>query len=479
MAFKHSTCVVLALVSLVCLVSPASAGNRYPIILVNGFAGWGPDELAGVKYWGGIHGDYAERLNAHGYDVRTAVVGPFSSNWDRACDLYAYIKGGCVHYGNNHAAVYGHNATGRCYPGIYPQWGEIVNGEVQKIHLIGHSMGGQTSRMLAQLLAHGSKGAPVEEDPKSHPLFAGGKADWVHSITTISTPNQGTLLANGFSVIGDLVEGAAAAMLGLAGSIGDASTLLYDAKLDHWGIGAKQRGESMKSYVKRIFGSGLFDPGFKDISLFSLSTFGAKEDLTWVQTLPNIFYYSFSTSDTFRLLNVHLPRVHSMFLPFQATGTFLGSKYALKNGFTRDWQANDGVVNTVSMTHDGRAQVVEGGGESRSGRWHHLGLFKTLDHGAIIGFKLFNDVFGIFKTHARFLYDLPAPHQANRRLEDGSIVHTTSSQIVDSFDTLLTEMNVVDELEDIRAACNATSDQAILELCAEFAITLEQVDVNA
>ncbi|TKI08462.1 lipase, partial [Bacillus wiedmannii] len=29
--------------------------NNYPIILVNGFAGWGREEMLGVKYWGGVH----------------------------------------------------------------------------------------------------------------------------------------------------------------------------------------------------------------------------------------------------------------------------------------------------------------------------------------------------------------------------------------------------------------------------------------
>lgn len=37
--------------------------NNYPIILVNGFAGWGREEMLGVKYWGGVH-DIQEDLNA-------------------------------------------------------------------------------------------------------------------------------------------------------------------------------------------------------------------------------------------------------------------------------------------------------------------------------------------------------------------------------------------------------------------------------
>ncbi|DAZ93252.1 TPA: hypothetical protein N0F65_012345 [Lagenidium giganteum] len=416
-------------------VQPAAAVNNYPIVLVHGFSGWGLDELAGVRYWGGLHGDYQQRLRDEGFDVRTAVVGPFSSNWDRAVELFAYIKGGCVNYGPNHAKVYGHAATGRCFDGIYPEWGNVINGKVNKIHLVGHSMGGQTIRMLTHLLARGSKGAPVEEDPSSHTLFAGGK-DWVHSVTTISTPNQGTLLANGASEYGDLAENAAAAIIGMAGVIGEGSTALFDAKLDQWGIASRQDGESLTAYVKRIFSSSVFNDGFYDLCMFSLSTFGAVSDLKWVETLSNVFYYSFSTQDTYRLLNVELPRPQSMILPFQPTATFLGSTYALKRGFSSEWQANDGIVNTISMKYDGKAPVVECGALSQTGRWHHLATFTTLDHGAIVGFKPLHDVYDVYSTHAKFLQDLPAQGSERRLASSDMIVHETSKDIVESLKAL-------------------------------------------
>ena len=69
----------------------ARAGNDYPFVLVHGFTGWGRDELLGFKYWGGFN-DLQESLNQAGYRTYTGVVGPFASNWDRACELYAYIN---------------------------------------------------------------------------------------------------------------------------------------------------------------------------------------------------------------------------------------------------------------------------------------------------------------------------------------------------------------------------------------------------
>ena len=103
--------------------------------------------------WGGIH-DIEKKLREKGYKVYTAAVGPVSSNRDRAIELYYQIKGGTVDYGEAHAKKYGHDRYGRTYPGFYPEWGEInpKTGKPNKVHLIGHSMGGQTIRTLAQLL---------------------------------------------------------------------------------------------------------------------------------------------------------------------------------------------------------------------------------------------------------------------------------------------------------------------------------------
>ncbi|KAL4106418.1 hypothetical protein PRIC1_004469 [Phytophthora ramorum] len=103
-------------------------GNSYPIVLVHGFGGWGRDEFFGFKYWGGLQGDFQEDLEKQGYSVYTASIGPFSSNWDRACELYAQIKGGLVDYGEKHSAAHGHARYGRNYTALYPPWGEGERG---------------------------------------------------------------------------------------------------------------------------------------------------------------------------------------------------------------------------------------------------------------------------------------------------------------------------------------------------------------
>ncbi|KAF1319730.1 hypothetical protein FI667_g12969, partial [Globisporangium splendens] len=409
------------------------AQNKYPIVLVHGFSGWGRDELLGLKYWGGIQGDLQEQLKAQGYTVYTASVGPFSSNWDRAIELYTQIKGGQADYGAKHSTTHGHTRKGRTYPGLYPEWGNVVNGKVNKIHLIGHSMGGQTVRMLAQLLAKGSAGAPIVEDASSHPLFAGGK-DWIHSITTISTPNQGTTLANGFSGIGDAVKDLLAGVFSVLNIGGSTTEMIYDAKLDQWGLSAKQSGESLGDYIKRIFKSPIFNPGFKDVCLWSLSTQGAAEESTWVQTLPNIYYYSYATVDT-----------HAGVDASAATS----------------WQANDGVVPLISQSKDSTGSLVVFGGSSQIGKWNQMPQLDRMDHLAVVGITLHTQIKDLYVAHAQLLASLP---EAAATSSARSLVATDANTTALSNAAALSVISAVAALKN--AAAEMTTKEDLEKLCA-------------
>ena len=130
-------------------LSTPPRANHHPIVLVHGFLGWAEDGPAGLNYWGGCL-DLAGELRALGYPAYAVAVGPVSSNWDRACELYAALRGGRVDYGQAHARAAGHGRFGRVCPGLLPDWGES-----RRVHLVGHSMGGLTSRLLVRAAGRG------------------------------------------------------------------------------------------------------------------------------------------------------------------------------------------------------------------------------------------------------------------------------------------------------------------------------------
>jgi triacylglycerol lipase len=363
-------------------------GNEYPIVLVNGFSGWGRDELAGYKYWGGFI-DLQEELTDSGHETYTGTVSPFSSNWDRACELYAYIKGGTVDYGEAHSTKYNHERYGRYFEGIYPEWGELDrDDQIKKIHLIGHSMGGQTIRMLVQLLAEGSEEERIATTEGLSPLFEGNKS-WVNSVTTISSPHDGTTLADGVNMLKNLGKDMIIAFATIAGCT---SQPVYDFKLDQWGI-SKDDYDDFYDYSKKVYNSSVWDSSNKDFSIWDLSTDGASEINGWVKAQPDVYYFSYTTAATKERLfsDKHIPLpiiMNSLFIP---TSTFIG-RYTRDESdrvtIDEEWFENDGVVNAISQNGpkiNSTDEIVEYDGDPEIGKWNDMGILKFTDHGDIVG----------------------------------------------------------------------------------------------
>lgn len=412
--------------------TPALASNNAPIVMVHGFLGFGPEELQGTGflYWGGFNDIAGDLRTANGtHSVYVASVGPISSNWDRAVELYYQIKGGCADYGALHTAQYAQygaiqKPAGKCWPGFYPAWDAN-----HPIHLISHSQGGQTVRTLIQLLEHGSPNGNEGDSA----LFAGGHTGWVTSATTISTPHNGTSLApvivnyvpNVSSLLGDIIS-----FLGLGGS----SNPVYDFKLQQFGV-AQGPAESWSDFINRLSGAPFFSLSNHDSAQWDLSPDGAAQLNSWVTTAPDVYYYSIATSATeagaiccngtdylfapIQLPWYQYPREDMIEFLKPTAGQWvvpsilvngMGS-YTISGGghVTVDstWFTNDGVVNTNSMQGpSGQPQIVYNGA-STIGAWNYLGLFNTWDHFSVIGWQQSGStIYPVYEDLASILYSL-------------------------------------------------------------------------
>lgn len=361
--------VLLAVAGALAPHPPACAANNYPVVLVHGFLGFGPDQFksTGFKYWGG-YGDIAGHMQVYKgpHAVHALGVGAISSNWDRAAELYAQIKGGCVDYGAIHVTKYDppgwpQKPAGKCwaadpsrnpehYPlALYPQWDAE-----HPIHMIGHSQGGTTIRALIELLEHG---APNEGDGE---LFKGGKVGWIKSVTTISAPHNGTTLRD--------------AILDFLPNLHSPLRDWLDNELAHW----------------------------------ELAPDGARDFNQWARTSPNVYYFSIGTlateagswccNGTDRVIapiqNIRYQYARADMIPYFKTYAgewIVGS--AMQHGmggYTQDapgrvrvdeqWFANDGVVNTISMKAPAGHPVRDYDGTAQPGVWNFLGNYRGYDH---------------------------------------------------------------------------------------------------
>jgi triacylglycerol lipase len=350
------------------LVAPACAAVRdvpkpVPIILVHGFAGWGRDELAGYLYWGGSGLDIERFLDKLGFPTATASVSPIASNHDRACQLYAQIKGGRVDFGDEHSRRHGHARFGRTYARpLYPWWSER-----HPLHFVGHSMGGQTIRVLIDLLERGHFGP-------------GANARWVLSCTTISTPHNGSTLTElSKTNPAGWTQKVMAGILKLAGSHWPD----YDLDLDHWGI-QRRAGETWEVAWASAT-RGLADT--KDFSFWDLHPAGARELNARTGTHPDVFFLTWSNEETFRMplagRQLPSPQMDPWMMPF---ALFMGNHASEAVRLAPAWLENDGIVNTVSMTAPAGApwRVFDGRAVHR-GTFNYMGRIAGKDHLKVVG----------------------------------------------------------------------------------------------
>ena len=368
-----------------------NSDKNYPYVFVHGLFGWGQDEGINkdIPYWGATSGNLMSELRNEGVECYDASVGPVSSNWDRACELYACLTGGTVDYGAAHSAENGHNIYGRTYDEpLIPDLGEIdEDGMINKINLIGHSFGGNTIRLLAQLLSDGCPEEVAASPDDVSDLFKGGKGDWINSVTTICTPNNGTTM---YYIAKDLhlLTFVTAFVLEYCAIMGRSFLNGYvDFHLEQFGL-TYVPGSNESQYT--IAEALALMISVEDNAVRDLSPDGAEELNQMTKMNDDTYYFSYAFSTTKPGINypdiqVPIASTLAILVPFASMmGIFDENRYTDYN-IDESWRENDGLVNLKSALYPiGAPHSDYDPNNIQKGVWTVMPVSRG-DHGTAIG----------------------------------------------------------------------------------------------
>lgn len=387
---------------------------QYPYVLVHGLGGWGPE--SGINdmapYWGASTGSLRTYLADEGYAVFEASVGPFSSTWDRACELYAQLTGTKVDYGEAHAGANGHSRYGRTYnKPMFVGWGtKTQGGQTVKINLVGHSFGGPTIRLLTSLLANGAKEETAKSGDGVSPLFKGGKGDWVNSVTALCSPNNGStlfLILDKYKLTDTILD----MVLVFAGLTGHTSfSGFLDFHLEQFGItqapGEETDIAAMKDALQRVFETGT------DNAAFDVSPDNAAEMNKRIGLVKGVAYFSFAYTTTKEgtILGNQVPELDT--LPILMPLALMIGSYSEDTSsayqIDKTWQPNDGLVNVVSAQYPLGDEWKDFDKENiERGKWNVMPVLNG-DHGTVIGLNAGAEETHLFYTdHFKIIDSLP------------------------------------------------------------------------
>ena len=145
----------------------------------------------------------------------------------------------------------------------------------------------------------------------------------------------------------------------------------------------------------------------KNLCTWELSPDGASEFNKAYITNTDVYYFSFSTYATKSVKNGNNHRPDSfMSLHLFATSILIGNDDNVPDS---TWYENDGICNTVSMTHPSGSQFIIYDGIPHKGIWQSMGKIH-MDHQTVIGHlvskKEIDNIIVLYNNHAKLLYSL-------------------------------------------------------------------------
>ncbi|KAJ9176350.1 hypothetical protein P3X46_011671 [Hevea brasiliensis] len=313
-----------------------------PIVLVHGIFGFGKGKLGGLSYFAG-----AEKKDEK---VLVPDLGSLTSIYDRARELFYYLKGGQVDYGEEHSKACGHSQFGRIYEqGHYPEWDED-----HPIHFVGHSAGAQVVRVLQQMLAD-----------KAFKGYENTSENWVLSLTSLSGAFNGTTRTylDGMQPEDGrtLKPICLLQILRLGVIIYDWLDIrllkdYYNFGFDHFNMSWKKMG-ILGLFDCLLGNTGPFATG--DWILPDLTIQGSMQLNCHLQTFPNTYYFNYATKRTRKIMGVTVPSSILGIHPLLFIRVLQMSQWSFppdisppyKGYRDEDWQENDGALNTISTTH--------------------------------------------------------------------------------------------------------------------------------
>lgn len=391
----------LCLCLLISLVAPAASAygeaadkdtKTYPFVFLHGMAGWSDrDPLYGfMPYWGSAltplgDCDVMKSLTAeHGNEIYSPALGPFSSAWDSACQLYAQLTGTVTDYGEAHSRQHGHSRYGDDYTGntlMKEKWNLQ-----DKINLVGYSFGGTTARLFTHLLAYGCEEETAATGEATSPLFLGGHTDCIHSCTSVAAPHNGTQLADilvGIKLPLVLV----ATLLSFFGSTTINAQGLYPLRLSHFSIGGKNGSKADFSLRNALaFARSSDNCGF-NMTLGYMRGFNEK-----VKTVPSTYYYSYTASATTATGTGDRQKIEDgVSFPIKATSVLMATIENMTVAGIKlqgDWAVSDGVVPVASSRYPSAEKdnafsyedTLAKGEDILPGRWYYMKNLENTDH---------------------------------------------------------------------------------------------------